>query len=96
MKILVPLLLLIIFCSTSVSAQMHVLQPEEPVVVKASKLERFEPTMGKHFDLVLEQANTFQPVALVSSDVHDHYGDVTVPRGSRVIGRYVGFQSGRH
>jgi len=84
------------FCSTSVSTQMHVLQPEEPVVVKARKLEGFELTMGKHFDLVLEQANTFQPVALVSSDVHDHYGDVTAPRGSRVIGRYVGFQSGRH
>jgi len=93
---LIPLLSLAIFCSTSVSGQTHVLQPEEPVVLKARKLQRFELTMGKHFDLVLEQANTFQPVALVSSNVHDHYGNVTVPRGSRVIGRYVGFQSGYH
>lgn len=64
--------------------------------MKARKLERFELPMGTPFDLVLEQANTLQPVAVVSYNVYDHYGNLTIPRGSRVVGRYVGFQSGRH
>lgn len=96
MKYLFSLLVGTVLFSSSASAQTHVLEREEPVALKARQLEKFELTMGTPLDLVIEQANEVLPVAVVSRNVYDFYGNVTIARGSRLVGHYVGFKSGRH
>jgi len=82
--------------SSITTAQTPVLQDEQPVVLKAHKLEPYELPAGTVFDLVLENADELMPVALVSFNIYDFYRNVTIPRGSRLVGKYVGFKSGRH
>lgn len=82
--------------SSLVAAQTHVLQEEPPVVLKAQKLERYELPAGTVFELVLENADELMPVALVSRNIYDFYNNVTIPQGSRLVGKYAGFKAGRH
>jgi type IV secretory pathway VirB10-like protein len=90
------LTLSLVFISSITSAQTPVLQDEPPVVLKAHKLAPYELPAGSVFDLVLENADEIMPVALVSYDIYDFYHNVTIPRGSRVVGKYRGFKGGRH
>lgn len=63
---------------------------EEPVVLKARKVQPYEVTSGTVISLVLQSAEELLPVALISSDVFDFYGNVAIPKGSRLVGKYKG------
>lgn len=82
--------------SSIAAAQTPVLQDEQPVVLKARKLEPYELSAGTVFDLVLENADESMPLALVSFNIYDAYNNITIPRGSRLVGKYAGFKNGRH
>ncbi|WP_155401873.1 conjugal transfer protein [Chromobacterium violaceum] len=69
---------------------------EPPVVLKARKVKPYEVTSGTVIPLVLQSADEQIPVALISSDVFDLYGNVTIPKGSKLVGKYKGQLNGRH
>ncbi|MBC7489272.1 MAG: conjugal transfer protein [Glaciimonas sp.] len=83
--------------ASSASAQSPVALQEQPAtVLKApQKFQPYELPAGTVFDLVIEHPNELLPVAMVSSNVYDYYGNVSVPRGSRLIGRFSGAKNGR-
>lgn len=85
-----------LFPLTSSAQEPKMLKAEEPVVLKARQVLPFEIIPGTIISLVILSADEFLPVAQVSMDVHDFYGNVAIPRWSRLIGKYVENRNGRH
>jgi len=78
---------------------VKVLQPEEPVVVKAHKLQAYEVAPGTIIEIGLEAGDpgaNGMVVGQVSRDVYDYYQNVAIPAGSKLIGKAVRQVNDRH
>ena len=76
-----------------------VLQPEEPVVLQAHKLQAYEVAPGTIIDIGLETGDpgaNGMVVGQVSRDVYDYYQNVVIPAGSKLIGKAVRQVNDRH
>lgn len=91
------LAMMLVICAVEAKAQdPKVLEVEPPVVLHARKVLPYEVTSGTIISLVLESPNELLPVALVSSNVFDFYGNVAIPKGSKLLGNYNGKVNDRH
>ncbi len=82
---------------TSVHAdEPKVLQLEEPVKLTARKVQPFEVVSGTFIPLVLLNADDLMVTAQVTTDVYDHYQNVVIPKGSRLVGKKIRQVNDRH
>lgn len=91
------------FCVTSsfftLSAQAQeakMLKVEEPVMLKATQAQPYEVSAGTIIPVAILSADEYFPVAQVTTNIYDYYNNITIPKGSRLIGRYMENKNGRH
>lgn len=96
-KRLVGCAAMLLFVSYAHAQEPKVLQPEEPIVLKARKLQPYEVAPGTIISITLETADPDILVAgVISNDVYDAYDNVAIPKGSRLIGKQVRQVNTRH
>ena len=90
-----PLLLM----SSAYAQDAKVLQPEEPAVAKVHKPQPYEVASGTFIPIGLETGDpgpNGMVIGYVSRNVYDHYQNVAIPAGSRLIGKAVRQVNDRH
>ncbi|MGA4422899.1 conjugal transfer protein [Ralstonia nicotianae] len=87
---------LIAAASSASAAEPNVLQFEEPVKVQARRVQPFEVVTGTFLSLVLSSADPAMVLAVVSSDIYDHYNNVAIPKGGQLVGREIRQVNDRH
>lgn len=85
-----------LFSSTVIAQEPKTLKPEEPFVLQARKLQSYEVASGTFISLVILSANEFLPVAQVTQNIYDFYGNIAIPGGSRMVGKYIEKRANRH
>lgn len=71
------------------------LELEQPIVLKARKVQPYEITPGTVIQMALLSTGVL-PVAQVTTTVYDFYGNPSIPAGSRLVGRYFGMRGERN
>lgn len=87
----------VFIASFSVFAEeAKVTQSPLPTVYQTRKIEPYEIPAGAFVPLLLYTSNEVTPTAQVSYNVYDQFRNVVIPRGSVLVGRYVGKKGDRH
>ena len=89
----------LVLMSNAYAQDAKVLQPEEPVVLKAHKLQPYEVAPGTIITIGVETRDRGpknMDVGLVTHNVYDHYQNVAIPAGSKLIGKAVSQVNNRH
>jgi type IV secretion system protein VirB10 len=70
--------------------------PSEPGKAALRNPQPFELSSGTYIELLLLIADPLMVTAQVSHDVYDVFGNVTIPMGSRLIGKQIRQVNDRH
>lgn len=83
------------------SAQTYAQEPktltfDKPVALTARKLQPYEVIPGTIISLVLLSPNEIVPVAEATTNIFDFYRNIVIPKGSRLVGKYIKKVNDRH
>lgn len=79
----------------SIAQEPTTLEYEQPVILKARILMPYEIASGTVVQMLL-LATDILPVAQVNTAVFDSFGNIVIPVGSRMVGKYYGKRGNRH
>jgi len=89
----------LVLMNNAYAQDAKILQPEEPAVLKAHKLQPYEVVPGTIIVIGLETGDP-GPNGMVdgqvSSNVYDYYDNVAIPAGSKLIGKAIRQVNDRH
>lgn len=80
----------------AIAQEPKMLQPEEPVVLKARKIQPYEIVSGTSMPLAILSSDELLPIAQITMNVYDSFGNIAIPQGSRLVGKYIDKKNGRH
>jgi len=82
----------LVLMNSAYAQDAKILQPEEPVVLKAHKLQPYEVAPGTIIEIGLETGDpglNGMVDGVVSHNVYDYYDNVAIPAGSKLIGKAI-------